>query len=113
MRHRQLLASGVATAVALISLSMLSAQSPAQKAPDLQCNGARILDPFKGKLAGDFPAGLLPIDDKVRDSIFASGLPCQENVTPVGQFAENTELHEPPAGSDVKQRGTKPAAREC
>jgi hypothetical protein len=96
MRYSPLLAAGLATAVSLTSLSVLSAQSPAQtagaanasqgKAPGLQCNGARILDPFKGELAGpDLPAGLLPIDDKVSDSVFGSGLPCQENVTPVGQ----------------------------
>jgi hypothetical protein len=93
MRYRQLLAAGLATAVGLISLSVLPAQSPAQttaaatasqaKAPSLQCNGARILDPFKGKLAGpDLPAGLLPIDDKDKSDILKSGLPCQENVTP-------------------------------
>jgi hypothetical protein len=96
MRYSQLLIVGLATTVGLISLSVLSAQSPAQttgatiatqgKAPSLQCNSANIRDPFKGKLAGpDLPAGLLPIDDKTRDSILGSGLPCQENVTPVGQ----------------------------
>jgi hypothetical protein len=96
MPYSPLLAAGLATAVGLISLSLLSTLSPAQtadaatasqtKAPGLQCNGERILDPFKGKLAGaDLPAGLLPINDKVRDSILGSGLPCQENVTPVGQ----------------------------
>jgi hypothetical protein len=95
MRHNQLLTTGLAIAIASISLSGLSAQSPAQKtgaavasqtkAPGLQCNGASVPESFKGKLAGDFPAGLLPIDDKVRDSIFASGLPCQEKVNPVGQ----------------------------
>src|SRR6516225_5252739 len=96
MPYGPLLAAGLATAVGLISLSVLSTLSPAQtadaatasqtKAPGLHCNGERILDPFKGKLAGaDLPAGLLPINDKVRDSILGSGLPCQENVTPVGQ----------------------------
>src|SRR6516162_966759 len=96
MRYGPLVAFVLATAVGLISFSVFSTQSRAQsadpatasqtKAPGLQCNGERILDPFKGKLAGpDLPAGLLPIDDKVRDSILGSGLPCQENVTPVGQ----------------------------
>ncbi len=96
MRCNPLLAFGFATAVGLISLSVFSTQSPAQtggaatvsqtKAPSMQCNGARLLDPFKGKLAGsDLPVGLLPIDEKVRDSILGSGMPCQENVTPVGQ----------------------------
>jgi hypothetical protein len=92
--HR--IAVGIATAVGLILLSELSTQAPAQtagaptasqaKAIGMKCNGTRILDPFIGKLAGpDLPAGLLPIDGKVKDSIFGSGLPCQENVTPVGQ----------------------------
>ena len=77
MPYSPLLAAGLASAVGLISLSLFSTQSPTQtvdtatasqtKAPGLQCNGERILDPFKGKLAGaDLPAGLLPIDDKVR-----------------------------------------------
>ena len=96
MPYSPSLAAGLATAVGLIWLSVFSTQSPAQtadvattsqtKAPSLQCNGERILDPFQGKLAGpDLPGGLLPIDDKVRDSILGSDLPCQENVTPVGQ----------------------------
>ena len=78
MPHSPSLAAGLATAVGLIWLSVFSTQSPTQtadvatasqtKAPSLQCNGERILDPFQGKLAGpDLPAGLLPIDDKVRD----------------------------------------------
>jgi hypothetical protein len=92
--HR--IAVGIATAVGLILLSELSAQAPAQTAGaptaaqanaiGMKCNATRILDPFKGQLAGpDLPPGLLPIDGTVRDSIFAAGLPCQENVTPVGQ----------------------------
>jgi hypothetical protein len=96
MRYSPLVAFVLATAVGLISFSAFSTRSRAQtagpatatqtKAPGLQCNGERLLDPFKGKLAGpDLPAGLLPIDDKVRDSILGSGVPCQENVTPVGQ----------------------------
>src|SRR6516165_9926116 len=96
MRYGPLVTFVLATAVGLISFSVFSTPSRAQsadpatasqtKAPGLQCNGERILDPFKGKLAGpDLPVGLLPIDDKVRDSILASGLPCQENVSPVGQ----------------------------
>ena len=96
MRYGPLLAVGLATAVGLISLSVLSAQLPAQtasastasqaNAAGMKCNATRILDPFKGQLAGpDLPPGLLPIDGTVRDSIFAAGLPCQENVTPVGQ----------------------------
>ena len=92
MRYSQLLIVGLATTVGLISLSVLSAQSPAQttgattaaqgKAQGLPCNGTRVLDPFKGTLAGpDLPPGLLPIDETVRDNILKSGLPCQENVS--------------------------------
>jgi hypothetical protein len=90
MRYSQMLAMGFASAVGLISLSLVTAQSPAQTAgaataapvpPGMTCNGARLLDPFKGKLAGpDLPPGLLPIDDKDKSDILRSGLPCQENV---------------------------------
>ena len=110
MRCSQLLVVGLlATTVGLMSLSVLSTQSPAQmtgattppqdNARSLACNGAEIPDPFKGKLAGDFPAGLLPIDDKVRDSILASGLPCQEKVSQVGQ--ENVGLDNLQRGFDI------------
>jgi len=86
MRYSQLLAAGLATAVGLISLSVLTARSVAQpagpvttsqrKASGMQCNGTRILDPFKGKMAGpDVPAGLLPIADKDKSAILTSGLP--------------------------------------
>jgi hypothetical protein len=94
MRYSRLVAIGAATAVGLISLSELSAQSPAQtapapaqsKEPGLQCNPAPVTDPFKGKLAGqDIPPGLLPIDDKDKSDILKSGLPCQERVNPNGQ----------------------------
>ena len=92
MRYSQLLIVGLATTVGLISLSVLSAQSPAQttgattaaqgKAQGLPCNGTRVLDPFKSTLAGPaLPPGLLPIDETVRDNILKSGLPCQENVS--------------------------------
>ena len=66
MPYSPSLAAGLATAVGLIWLSVFSTQSPAQtadvattsqtKAPSLQCNGERILDPFHGNLAGpDLP----------------------------------------------------------
>jgi len=43
-------------------------------------------DPFLGPLAGQsLPAGLLPINDATRKSIFGGGLPCQESVSPKGQ----------------------------
>jgi len=103
MCHSQLLAAGVAIAVGLISLSGSSAQSPAQKTaataqaklPGLQCTAAAssnpVPDPFKDSLVGDFPINLLPIDDKVKDSILKSGLPCQEHVSPVGVENEGLE----------------------
>jgi hypothetical protein len=93
MRYSQILAMGLASAVGLISASLMTAQSPAQTAggatasqaaaPGMKCNGTFPRDPFKGKLAGpDIPAGLLPIDDKDKSDILKSGLPCQENVSP-------------------------------
>jgi hypothetical protein len=99
MRYGPLLLSGIATAAGLIWLSQSSAQSTAQKTPAasapkdaqasasiLNCEGTRILDPFKGKLAGpDLPPKLLPIDDKTKDSILMLRTPCQENVTPAAQ----------------------------
>jgi hypothetical protein len=105
--HR--IAVGIATAVGLILLSGLPAQAPAQtagaptaaqaNATGMECNGTRILDPFKGKLAGpDLPPGLLPIAKEVRDSIFVAGLPCQENVTP---FAQNKQAN--PVDPDGKE----------
>ena len=100
MRYSQLLATGLVTAVGLISLSGLSAQSPAQKTPPaaqakpsgLQCTAGPVPDPFKDSLVGDFPNGLLPIDQNVKDSIMKSGLPCQEHVRPdVGPEKEGLE----------------------
>jgi hypothetical protein len=68
--------------------------SPAQ-APALECNGTRILDPFRGKLAGpDLPPGLLPIAAADRDKILKSVLlPCQENVS--------TDAQGDPAGKEA------------
>jgi hypothetical protein len=112
MRCSQLLAIGLATA-GVISLSVLSVQSPAQTAgaatssqptaPSLGCTPTGnpdpfLPDPFKFRLAGpDFPAGLLPIDEKVKDTILNSGLPCQENVRP--------NIGEEKAGLENLQRG--------
>ena len=112
MRCSQLLAIGLATA-GVISLSVLSVQSPAQtagaatssqpRAPTLGCTPTGnpdpfLPDPFKFRLAGpDFPAGLLPIDEKVKDTILNSGLPCQENVRP--------NIGEEKAGLENLQRG--------
>jgi hypothetical protein len=113
MRYTTLFAIGLGTAVGLVSLAVSLTESPIQpagaatasqaKASGLQCNGTRILDPFKGKLAGpDLPAGLVPIDNKTRDSILTSGLPCQENVTPDHQ-ADVTGKE--PFGLENLQRG--------
>jgi hypothetical protein len=71
-------------------LLMLSAASLAQttapaaspvQASGLECNGTRLLDPFKGKLAGpSLPPEVLASAVANKDSILKSGLPCQENV---------------------------------
>jgi hypothetical protein len=113
MRDSRLFAAGLATAVGLMTLCAQSAPSPAQtsgagaasqtKPPGLQCNGKRILDPFKGKLAGpDLPAGLLPIDEKDKSDILTSGLPCQENVS---TDAQGTPEGKEDAGLENLQRG--------
>src|ERR1700686_3515467 len=113
MRDVSLFAAGLTTALALIVLSGLSAQSSAQtaaaaaapqaKPPGLQCDSKIIVtDPFKGRLAGpDLPQGLLPIDDKTRASILGSGLPCQESVNPNGVNPDAIEA----AGLENLQRG--------
>src|SRR5450631_1980631 len=83
-------------------LLMLSAASLAQRtvpsaspvqAPGLQCNGdPKMVDPFKGRLADPgLPLGLLPIDPASREKVLKSGLPCQENVSPVGIEASGLE----------------------
>ena len=77
------------------------AAAPSQ-APGQECNPTAnpdpfLPDPFKFSLVGEFPSGLLPIDEKVKDSIMHSGLPCQEHVNPnVGEEKE---------GLDNLQRG--------
>jgi hypothetical protein len=104
MRTTTLVLTGIATAAGLIWLSGSPVRSQAQnttaaapaKAPGLQCAPAPVPtpvpDPFKARLAGVFPTGLLPIDNKVRDSILTSGLPCQEHVSPaVGPEKEGLE----------------------
>jgi len=113
VRYSQLLAAGFATAVGLTLLFVCSAQSPAQtagatapsqaKALGLQCVPAPnpdpfLPDPFKGSLASpDLPAGLLPINNKVKESILNSGLPCQEHVRP--------DIGEESVGLENLQRG--------
>jgi hypothetical protein len=96
MRYSLLLIAGIATIAGLTWLSESQAQkTPAATAPTkdqqasasiLNCEGKRILDPFKGKLAGpELPPNLLPIDGKLKDSILTLRIPCQENVNPGAQ----------------------------
>lgn len=111
MRYSPLLASGLATAVCLISLLVLlpmrpavaaTASTPAAAAPDLKCTGTPLRkiptnpeddqplkgqeDPFKGSLIKpDLPPGLLPIAPAVKSAILEGGLPCQEDVSTNGQ----------------------------
>jgi hypothetical protein len=69
----------------------------------MPCNGNRILDPFKGKLAGpELPKEVLSISDKDKSDILTSGLPCQENVTTAGQ---RTPDQDEGVGLDNLQRG--------
>jgi hypothetical protein len=109
-KHTQwfILALGLAIAVGLVSLSEFPTPSSAQNtaaattttpsaatAGGLNCTGAAVptanpsngqMDPFLGQLVGpSLPAGLLPISDATRKSIFGVGLPCQEKVSPKGQ----------------------------
>src|SRR5262249_28757447 len=91
------------TTIGLIWLLVSPAPSMAQtaaapagsqvQAPGLQCNGdPKMVDPFVGRMAGpDLPSGLLPIDAASRDKVLKSGLPCQENVNPVGIEASGLE----------------------
>jgi len=126
MRYNPLLAAGIATAGYLASWSMLSTQSSAQTAgpttalasaataPGLKCSGVVRTtsqaapfqgqkDPFKGPLAGlDLPPHLLPIRNTLRDSIFALGLPCQEDVGTDGQEVDPDHR---PIGLENLQRG--------
>jgi len=71
------------TASAAATAGALNCNSAAVPTPD-PSNGQ--MDPFLGPLVGpSLPAGLLPINDVTRKSIFAVGLPCQEQVSPKGQ----------------------------
>jgi hypothetical protein len=96
MRYSELIAAALATAIGSISPAVLSTQSSAQtagaattsqaKSSGLQCTPAAspnpVPDPFKNMLVGDFPIGLVPIDNNVKDTILKSGLPCEEHVSP-------------------------------
>src|ERR1700730_12020558 len=128
-RHTQwfILALGPAIAVGLTSLSAFPTPSSAQNtatattttasaatARGLNCTGAAVptpdplkgqMDPFLGPLVGpSLPAGLLPISDATRKSIFGAGLPCQEKVSPSGQETVAPDNLQP-AGLDNLQRG--------
>jgi hypothetical protein len=105
--------AGLATTIGLILLLTFSARSMAQtaavpgapqvQAPGLQCNGSRILDPFKGSLAGpNLSPGVLPVDAAGKDISLKSGLPCQENVSTGAQGDQNGKE---PAGLQNLQRG--------
>ena len=118
MRYSRFPAAAFAAAVGSMLLSGLPTQSLAQQSPAqtpgaaappqadlsiLKCNGTRVLDHFKGKLAGpDLPAGLLPIDAKDKSDILTSGLPCQENVS---TDAQGTPEGKEDAGLENLQRG--------
>jgi len=111
MRCSRSCAAQLASATGGILL-MLSASSLAQttapatppaQAPGLECNGTRILDPFKGKLAGPaLPPEVLASAIANKDSILKSGLPCQENV---GTGAQGDPAGIEGSGLENLQRG--------
>lgn len=75
-------ATGILLMLSAAPLAQTTAPAaPPTQTPGLECNGTRILDPFKGKLAGPALAPeVLPSAIANKDSILKSGLPCQENV---------------------------------
>lgn len=75
-------ATGIVLMLSAASLAQTTAPAaPPAQAAGLECNGKRILDPFKGKLVGPALAPeVLPSAIANKDSVLKSGLPCQENV---------------------------------
>jgi hypothetical protein len=109
MRFSRSSTAELVTTIGVISLLVFSksvAQTAAPAASQVQgllCNGTRILDPFKGSLAGpNLPQGVLPIDATVKDKILKSGLPCQENV---GTGAQQDPAGVEATGLENLQRG--------
>jgi hypothetical protein len=77
--------------------------APPAQAPGLECNGTRILDPFKGPLAGSvLDPAVLASAVANKDSILKSGLPCQENV---GTAAQADPAGKEESGLQNLQRG--------
>ena len=78
---------GILLMLSAASLAQTTAPAaPPAQAPGLECNGTRILDPFKGKLAVPVLAPeVLASAIANKDSILKAGLPCQENVSTAAQ----------------------------
>jgi hypothetical protein len=113
MRSSRFYAAHLANTTGLILLLVLSVRSMAQtaaipaasqvQAPGLECNGTRVLDPFKGKLAVPALAPeVLASAIANKDSILKSGLPCQENV---GTGAQADPAGVEASGLENLQRG--------
>jgi hypothetical protein len=85
---------GILLILSAVALAQTAAPAAAPvQAPGLECNGdAKMVDPFKGRLADpSLPPGMLPVDSASRDKVLKSGLPCQENVNPAGVEASGLE----------------------
>ena len=96
--------SGILLMLSAASLAQTTAPaSPPVQASGLECNGTRILDPFKGKLAVPVLAPeVLASAIANKDSILKSGLPCQENV---GTAAQADPAGVEASGLENLQRG--------
>lgn len=78
---------GISLMLSAATLAQTTAPAaPPVQALGLECDGARKLDPFKGKLTGSvLPPEVLASAIANKDSILKSGLPCQENVGTAAQ----------------------------